>query len=191
MFLIERIFTRSAIRITRLAVPVSLGVILLTGCAKKVDETYLTVQMCVHDQEGVKQFKSVMRVVAAAENLEFIDGSSEAGKNLKAMGADRALKRDAALAINVGIKGDGGTFVMGGNLGLPPYQVALGFGTGSEPTKARELSKHLVHLLTEKWNVEIVPQGKGVFAMKDCDSSQTANVLTATPSPLPSPLRHR
>lgn len=169
MFLTAHSFAQSAFRIGRMVIPLSIGVILLSGCAKR-DETYLTVQMCVHDQEGVKHLKDMMRAAADAENLQFVDGSSETSENLKATGADKALKRDPALAINIGIKGTGGTFVMGGNLGLPSYQVALGFGTGSDPTRAHQLSDRLVRLLSAKWDVETVPQGKGVFPMETCEN---------------------
>lgn len=170
MFLIAHSFAQSVFRISRMVMPLTIGVILFSSCSKR-DETYLTVQMCVHDQEGVKNFKDIMRAAADAENLQFVDGSLETGENLKVMGADKALKRDPALAINVGIKNAGGTFVMGGNLGLPPYQVALGFGAGSDPAKAHQLSDRLVRLLSDKWDVETVPQGKGVFPMNDCGGS--------------------
>jgi hypothetical protein len=160
---------RSSSRALSLALPLCAGVILLSACAKR-DETFLTVQMCVHDEEGVTQLKKLMRDAAQAENLQFVDGSRETGKNLKVMGADKALESDPSFAINVGIKGDGGSYVMGGNLGLPSYQVALGFGTGSDPEKAHRLSERLVRLLSAEWDVETVPQGKGVFPMGGCGS---------------------
>ena len=171
MFLVGHSFARSAFGIGLSLLPLSIGIILLSGCTKQRDETFLTVQMCVHDQAGVTHLKDVMRAAAKAENLQFVDASLETGESLKAMGADKALKRDASLAINVGIKGKGGTFVMGGNLGLPPYQVALGFGTGSDAAKAHQLSERLVRLLSDEWAVKAVPQGKGVFPMASCGGS--------------------
>jgi hypothetical protein len=110
-----------------------------------------------------------MRSVADAENLKFVDGSAKTGNDLKIMGADKYLKRDPSLAINVGIEGDEGLGVTAGNLGLPPYQVALGFTAGSDAAKARRLSNRLVQALSQRWHVETVPQGKGVFPMKSCD----------------------
>jgi len=142
--------------------------------------------MCVHNQEGVENLKDVMRTAADAEKLEFVDASSETGASMRATGADKALKRDPARAINVGIKGAGGTFVLGGNLGLPPYQVALGFGTGSDPAKAHQLSDRLVRSLSESWDVKTVPQSEGVLPMKDC-GPQAAGELTPATATRPAP----
>lgn len=166
-FLTAIALARSSSRALSLTLPLCAGIILLSACAKR-GETFLTVQMCVHDEGGVTQLKKLMQDAAQAENLQFVDGSRETGKNLEVMGADKALKRDPSLAINVGIKGDGGIYVMGGNLGLPSYQVALGFGTGSDPEKAHRLSERLVRLLSAEWDVETVPQEKGVFPMDGC-----------------------
>jgi hypothetical protein len=84
------------------------------------------------------------------------------------MGADKLLKRDAALSIDVHIEGKGGMGVTAGNLGLRPYQVALGFTAGSDEAKAHRLSDQLVQALSQRWHVETIPQGKGAFPMKSC-----------------------
>lgn len=160
---------------TKLAVfAFSFGALFFSGCAKR-DETFLTVQMCVEDEDGIMRLKAMMRDAAEAENLHFVDSSARTGDNLKAMGADEVLGRDAASAINIGIRGEGGTFVMGGNLGLPPYQIALGFGTGSEPGKGHQLAQRLVPLLSDEWDVKTVPKGQGVFPMSSCGDSRLNN----------------
>ncbi|GAO40615.1 hypothetical protein SCH01S_49_00290 [Sphingomonas changbaiensis NBRC 104936] len=110
-----------------------------------------------------------MRQIAQSENLRFIDGSAKTADALKVMGADKYLKSDPARSINVGIVGDRGMGVTAGNLGLPPYQVALGFTEGSDAAKAHRLSSHLVAALSQYWNVEIVPKGRGASPMKACD----------------------
>ena len=143
------------------------ALLFISGCEKR-RQSFLTIQTCVVDKDGVDQLKNTMREIARSENLEFVDGSAETGADLKTIGADKALKRDAALTINVGIKDDSGIIVMGGNLGLPPYQVALGFGASSDAAKARRLSGRLVQALSQRWRVETVPQGRGVFPMKSC-----------------------
>ncbi len=109
-----------------------------------------------------------MRTVAQFENLKFIDNSAQQGSDLKAMGADKLLKRDASLAIDLHIEGKGGMGVTAGNLGLPPYQVALGFTEGSDAAKAHRLSARLVRALSRRWHVETVPQGMGAVPMKSC-----------------------
>jgi hypothetical protein len=141
--------------------------IYLQGCSR-TQESYLTVQTCLVDQQGVSQFLEMMRAVAKSENLKFVDGSAETGAALKTIGADKHLKRDPALTINVGIEGQGGMGVTAGNLGLPPYQVALGFTEGADAAKAHRLSDRLVQALSQRWHVETVPQGKGALPMKAC-----------------------
>ena len=151
-------------------VAVMVSSLAISGCEKEKDETFLTIQMCLFDKSGVKKFKDIMRAAAKSENLQFIDGSKKTGAELKTIGADALANHDPALAINVGIKGDGGIIVMGGNLGLPPYQVALGFGQGSDPKQAHRLSDRLVHALSQHWSVETVPREKGVFPMTNCSN---------------------
>ena len=109
-----------------------------------------------------------MRTVAQSENLQFIDNSAQQGSDLKAMGADKLLKHDASFAIDLHIEGKGGMGVTAGNLGLPPYQVALGFTEGSDAAKAHKLSDQLTRELSQRWHVESVPQGMGALPMKSC-----------------------
>jgi len=139
----------------------------LNACSSP-QKAFLTVQLCLVDQQGVDQFLNTMRTVAQTENLKFIDGSAKTGADLKTMGADKLLKSDPAHAINVAIEGEKGMGVTAGNLGLPPYQVALGFTAGSDMAKARRLSDRLVHALAQQWHVATVPQGKGAFPLEGC-----------------------
>lgn len=139
----------------------------IQGCSR-TQESFLTVQTCLVDQQGVAEFLETMRAVAKSESLRFVDGSLKTGESLKTIGADKSLKHDPALTIHVGIEGDGGLGVTAGNLGLPPYQVALGFTEGSDAAKAHRLSDKLVQALSRRWHVETVPQGKGALPMKTC-----------------------
>jgi hypothetical protein len=139
----------------------------LQGCSP-TQESFLTIQTCVVNQQGVALLKSTMHAVAKAENLEFIDNSLQQGSELKMMGAEERLKRDAALAIDVHIDGAGGIGVTASNLGLPSYQVAVGFTNGSDAAKAHLLARRLVQALSKQWQVETIPQGSGVSPMKTC-----------------------
>jgi hypothetical protein len=132
-------------------------------------EAFQLVQLCVADERGVLELKRIMRAVAQSENLQFIDNSAQQGKSLKAMGADKALGRDASRGIDVHIEGENGLGVTAGNLGLPEYQVALGFTEGTNPSMARALSNELINALSKRWRVEVVPLGKGAMPMKACE----------------------
>jgi hypothetical protein len=124
--------------------------------------------MCVVDDRGVAELKDLMRATAASEHLQFIDNSAQQGHELKAVGADKLLKRDASLAIDLHIEGNNGMGVTAGNLGLPPYQVAFGFTEGSDAAKAHELSARLIQALLRRWRVETIPAGKGATPMQSC-----------------------
>lgn len=141
--------------------------IALSGCGR-AQESFLTIQMCVGNQQGVAELKNVMMAVAQSEGLRFIDDSAEQGKQLSDIGADKALKRDSALTIDFHIEGANGLGATAGNLGLPPYQVGLGVTEGSDPAKAHRLADQLVGLLSRRWDVQKVAPGKGVSPMKTC-----------------------
>ena len=140
-------------------------IVVCQGCAGP-QEAFQNVQLCIADERGVLELKRIMRAVAQSKNLEFIDNSARQGENLKAMGADKALGRDASRAIDVHIEGENGMGVTAGNLGLPEYQVALGFTEGTNPSMARVLSNELIKALSQRWHVEVVPLGKGAMPMK-------------------------
>jgi hypothetical protein len=141
--------------------------ITLGGCSR-AQESFLSVQTCVADQQGVAELKDMMRSTAQSEGLQFIDNSAQQASALKDVGADKALKRDVSRAIDVHIEGKDGLGVTAGNLGLPPYQVALGFTEGADPAKAHRLSDRLVQTLSQRWHVEVVPAGEGAMPMKTC-----------------------
>ncbi len=68
--------------------------------------------------------------------------------------------------INIGVDRDKHNLMMGGNLGLPTYQVALGFS--GESSEDRQFAEKLVKQLSAHWHVETLPAGEGAFPIKDC-----------------------
>jgi hypothetical protein len=64
--------------------------------------------MCVVDDRGVAELKGLMRATAVSEHLQFIDNSAYTAGQLKEIGADKLLHRDAALSIDVHIEGERG-----------------------------------------------------------------------------------
>jgi hypothetical protein len=109
-----------------------------------------------------------MRVAAASERLQFIDNSAQQARDLKYIGADKLLKRDASLAIDVHIEGNSGMGVTAGNLGLPPYQVAIGFTEGADALKAHRLAARLIQAPSQQWHVVTIPVDKDAMPIKNC-----------------------
>lgn len=139
------------------------------GCAG-AQSAFEQVQMCVGDERGVAELKSVMRAVAQSENLRFIDNSDEQAKDVKDVGADKALERNVSRAIDLHIEGESGLGVTAGNLGLQQYQVGLGFTEGRDPAKAHRLANRLITSLSQHWNVQHVPSSQGILSMRGCGS---------------------
>jgi len=139
------------------------------GCSG-AQSAFEQVQVCVGDERGVTELRSVMRAVAQSENLRFIDNSAQQAQDLKDVGADKALKRDVSRAIDLHIEGESGLGVTAGNLGLPDYQVGLGFTEGRDPAKAHRLANRLISSLSQHWNVQRVPSSQGILPMKGCGS---------------------
>jgi hypothetical protein len=144
-----------------------IAAICLVGCGR-AQESFQTVQMCVGNERGVAELKNVMMTVAQSEGLRFIDNSEQQGVELKAIGADKAVKRDAASVIDFHIEGASGMGVTAGNLGLRTYQIGLGFTEGDDPAEAHRLADQLIRALSRRWDVQRVAPGKGLFPMKTC-----------------------
>ena len=70
--------------------------------------------------------------------------------------------------INIGSEGGDGLGLMAGNVGLPGYQVAIGFSEGRDPAAARQLAARTVQRLKVRWTVKTVPEGHGALPLKNC-----------------------
>jgi hypothetical protein len=130
---------------------------------------FLMVQLCLRDQRNLALFTSMMKSVAQSENMVFIDRSAATEVELRS--TDRVLEKlkQNTPIINLGIQGKDGVGMSAGNLGLPNYQVALGFSEGSNPSEAHKFADVVVKRLEEQWHVETVPAGAGARPMKTCE----------------------
>ena len=55
------------------------------------------------------------------------------------------------------------------NIGLPGYQVAIGFSDGPD---AQAFAKRVIDRLKMQWRVETIPSDKGALPLKSCGASQ-------------------
>jgi hypothetical protein len=138
---------------------------LLWGCAPS-SPTYLTVNVCLKDKQGVSEFLGLLQSIAVSEHMHFVDGSTQTQRDLKSIGAKMDKLQTPGSVLNIGIDRGDHNVMMGGNLGLPTYQVALGFS--GEPPADRRFADMLVKQLGALWEVETVPAGQGAFPMKSC-----------------------
>jgi hypothetical protein len=55
-----------------------------------------------------------------------------------------------------------------GNVGLPGYQVAMGFAEGSNAVEARDFANRVLTRLRQHRGIEVVPAGAGAGPMAGC-----------------------
>ena len=128
----------------------------------------LMIQLCLNDDQGVSTFMSTMRSIADSEKVKFVDGSAQTQRDLKTIGAKMDKLDTPGAVINIGFDRGDRNLMMGGNLGLPTYQVALGFSADPNPSEAQRFADTVVKRLGTRWQVETVPAGTGALPMKTC-----------------------
>jgi hypothetical protein len=126
------------------------------------------IQLCVQDDQGVSQFMNMMRSIAVSERMTFVDGSAQAQRGLKDTGAQFEKLDTPGSVVHIGIDRGGHTLMMGGNLGLPTYQVALGFSGADNTEDVLRFADRVVKKLETTWPVQTVPAGTGALPMKTC-----------------------
>jgi hypothetical protein len=146
---------------------VGLAIWLLLGCAPGKHQ-FMMVQMCLTNEKGVAEFFDAMKSIAAANKMTFLDNSSDTNRELKAVGYAGRERQDGSPAINFGVLRKDGQGAFAGNLGLPGYQVALGFSEGSNPTEAHAFANMVVGRLEKHWQVHVVPRGTGAKPIPGC-----------------------
>jgi hypothetical protein len=149
--------------------PVFIALLLLplAACAP-AKQPFLSVQFCLQNKAGTAQLISELRELAHSRNMEFFDSSASTAKDLADSGYRGRERTDGSPAINIGLMGHDGLFVGGGNLGLPGYQVQLGFTTGSDDAESRRFADDVVAQLKRTWQIKVLPEGAAATPMVDC-----------------------
>lgn len=149
--------------------------ILIAGCGAAQRNNRI-VQFCVHDTAGVDDLRTVLRSFADAQSMTFIDNSAQTQADLQRIGVESPPQPEGEPLINMGINGPSGLGVTAGNLGLPGYQVALGFTEGTNAPKGKAFSDALVRELDQRWELVEVPNPdeRGAFPLSNCDGEQVA-----------------
>jgi hypothetical protein len=135
----------------------------LCGCAQG-KRPFLLVQLCFRDDQELADFTHLLQSIAYSEGMEYIDYSGPTERGLAVLNAPGRL----APVINVSLKGSNGIGLGVGNLGLPKYQVAVGFSEGSRAAEAHRFADSVVGQLKARWHVETVPGGRGALPIANC-----------------------
>jgi hypothetical protein len=140
---------------------------LLWGCAP-AKGPFLIVQMCLANKEGVAEFIDELKAIAAAEHMSFTDRSSDTKRELGATGYSSPDRAGGSPVISIGLIGKEGLGIGAGNLGLPGYQVAVGFSGTSNQAESDEFANRVIKRLEQHWHVAVVPAGTGAKPMAGC-----------------------
>ena len=152
--------TRSYIIIAALLVSV-IG--LLFGCTSG-KHAFLTVQVCLRDKQDIERLANMMKSTAQLEGMTFTDDSENAQSELSTLGTAPNYR-----IISLWVSRDDGQGMTASNLGLHAYQVAIGFGEGSNTVEAHKFAESFIGKLKQWWHVYYVPAGEGAFPMKTCE----------------------
>jgi hypothetical protein len=146
---------------------ICLFVLLLSAC-EGGKGPFRMVQICLGDAQGVSRFVEEMKSIAKSENMEYVDGSANTRRGLDNIGYAGSERKNGSPLIHVGVERRDTMGVTAGNLGLPGYQVALGFSEGSNPAEARAFADRTVKRLSQRWKVEVVPDSMGAKPLPGC-----------------------
>ena len=141
--------------------------ILPLGCTPS-KKAFLLVQLCVNDKSGATELVGELKDIAHSKNMEFFDSSADTARDLPKIGYAGQERSDGSPVINVGVLRKDGLFVGGGNLGLPGYQVQLGFTKGSDDADSRRFANEVISRLEKQWKVEVLPAGTAATPKTDC-----------------------
>jgi hypothetical protein len=139
----------------------------LCGCGSG-KRPFLIAQVCLRNAEDLSAFTGEMQLIAQSEGKQLIDNSKTTQAELNAAGHPVEGARTKPV-INMGIQLGDGVGLTVGNLGLPGYQVAVGFSEGSSPADANRFADAVVKKLAQRWRVESLPGGTGAKGMENCN----------------------
>lgn len=144
-----------------------IAAVVLNGCTSG-KHPFLMVEMCLSNAQGARVLTDELRSIASAEKLDFIDRSSETERELKTVGYTGKERTANSRVINIGVLRRDGMGLGAGNLGLPGYQVAIGFSEGSNSIEAHQFADRVLKRLGQHWRIDTVPAGTGAKPMVDC-----------------------
>ena len=142
----------------------------LYGCAPG-KRPFLIAQICLAGSQDLSDFTRELQSIAQAERGRFIDTSADTKRGLGTVGYASAERTKGSPVVNMGIDLGHGVGVTVSNLGLPGFQVALGFSEGSKPREAHRFAEAVIRKLEARWRVQTVPNPaeSGALPMPGCN----------------------
>jgi hypothetical protein len=147
---------------------------MLFGCGGGKSQ-FFGVQFCAEDGRGLEELRGELRHIATDEDMEFSDISQRvAGEHerirQRSPPTRQSHDRDGGSPyFVVTLEHPDGTFVTATNLGLPGYEVALGFLRGRDPMASAALAERISSRLEKRWPLRRLAEGVGAMPMGGCE----------------------
>lgn len=141
--------------------------VLLSACSS-AKPSFRVAQMCLTNEQDVLRFVQEMKDIANEEQMEFVDASADTARGLDTIGYEDRGRASGSPTIHLAIQRTDGMGVTAGNMGLPGYQLALGFSEGSDRSGAVRFADKVINRLGRYWRVEVLPAGSGVMPDPTC-----------------------
>jgi hypothetical protein len=152
---------------TLFILPLFLMTCCLSNCSG-AKESFLTVEMCVVNDAGINQLRKILEITARKEHLQFVDNTADAQHDMTVTSQTNRDLVEAHRLFHVAVQRSDGMGVTATNLGLPKYQVVLGFTDGADHGTAKAFADRMVMVLASQWKITTIPPRKGATPMRNC-----------------------
>ncbi len=155
------------IKTCRNCIVVTIIALLFGGCAR-VEAPAKLVQICVNDADGMSRFRNKLIDVANARKMKFADDSEVVRRDLDTVGYAGPEQDGNRHVVRFRVESADSMGLSVTNVGLYPYQVAMGFSTGHDKTASVRFAEQVIRELQVQWSVEEASQGTGVLPNPNC-----------------------
>lgn len=135
------------------------------GCVNNSAQPPQMLQVCLRNDDA-DSLIAILERVARENDMTFVDRSRQSRQELSRLGKDPGYR-----VINLSASRLDGLGVAAGNLGLGAHEIAIGVTNGSEPNDGKVLFHALMAELKSKWQVSVVPAGRGAVPSGKCRPS--------------------
>ncbi len=139
----------------------------LASCSQG-QRPFLIAQVCLQSPADVDLFLAELQHLSISEKLESVDASKSTAQKLAVMGAGDLVKDRAGKVVDVLLRRKDGVGVAATNVGLPGYQVAIGFSAGADDRAASLFAERIIGVIGERWRVEAASGEAGAKGLANC-----------------------
>lgn len=112
--------------------------------------------------------RDALKDEALSREMQFLDLSADTERDVKIVGYSNEERADGSPLVHLVVVRDDGMSVGATNIGLPGYQIALGFTEGSDPLETQHFTDDVIERLEKHWLVDRLPAGSAVLPQAGC-----------------------